>query len=388
MPPSPSAPLIVVAPDSFKGSLSAPQASDAIARGILRAIPSADIRRCPMADGGEGTLDAVLSVHGTRDSIHIANAAGIPTTSAIGQLDSATGLIEVAQIVGLTDRNGTSLPVTHRTTSGVGEAILALLDRGCNKIFVALGGSSTNDAGAGLLTALGVRLLDKQGKPITPLPENFAQVSTIDISGIDPRLAHCELIGMSDVDNPLTGSRGATFVFGPQKGVAQHDLRHLDSSLTAFASKIEDAFSRRCATLPGAGAAGGLGFAIMALGGTLVSGAGMVADLLRLDSLFANADWVITGEGRTDEQTLSGKAPMIVAQRARNYGVPVTLLSGSVEVSALALANEHFSSCFSLVPGPMSLERAIQDAETLLASQAEQLARLWMLSPSRPQWKT
>jgi len=374
-----SSPIIVVAPDSFKGSLSAAQAAMAMERGILRAIPAAIVRKCPMADGGEGTLEALLSVRGRRDVIRVRGAASHPIYAIVGEFEAQSGIIEVAQIVGITDSEGMSAPVSDRTTLGVGDAILTLLDRGCKSITLALGGSSTNDAGAGMLVALGVRLLDREGRAVPPSPNNLDQVARIDISGIDKRLESCTLVGMSDVQNPLTGADGATFVYGPQKGVSTQQLERFDSNLAHFAACLEEALSRRAATLPGSGAAGGLGFAIRMLGGELCSGASMIADLLGLDSLLVDADWAITGEGRSDSQTLQGKAPSVVALRARQKRVPITLLSGAIDGDALVSANEYFSGCFSLVPGPMPLERAIKEAEILLANEAEQLTRLWAL---------
>ena len=349
-----------------------------MACGILRAIPSAIVRKCPMADGGEGTLDALLSTRGTRYIIEVRDAGGNQRNAFIGELEGS-GIIEVAEIVGITDSIGMSAPVSVRTTLGVGDTILALLERGCRKITLALGGSSTNDAGAGMLVALGMRLLDREGKDVAPSPDQLDRVAAVDMSGLDERLNRCEFVGMSDVQNPLLGSTGATFVFGPQKGVSPLQLERFDRNIAHFSKLLEEAVSCRAAMLPGSGAAGGLGFAIRMLGGELCSGAGMVSDLLGLDALLVDAAWALTGEGRSDRQTMQGKAPIVVAERARRLGVPTTLLSGAVDVEALAAEEQLFSGCFSLVPGPMSMEQAIQDAESLLANKAEQLARLWDL---------
>jgi glycerate kinase len=373
-------PTIVVAPNSFKGSLSAFQAAAAMERGILRAIPSANIHKCSMADGGEGTLDALLSSHGHRDLIPVRGADGAEKIAAVGEFDDGIAVIEVAQIVGITDPIGMATPVAKRTTLGVGDAIKALLDRGYRQIRIALGGSSTNDGGAGMLVALGARLLDRHGLPLAPTPEYLNHVATIDVTDLDQRLADCKLLAMADVQNCLTGAEGATFIFGPQKGVSPAQLESFDAGIARFAACLETALAREASLTPGSGAAGGLGFAVRMLGGELRSGAGMIADLLGLDSLLSKADWVLTGEGRSDSQTLRGKAPHIVSERARQQGISVTLLSGAVDGQALSILNEHFAGCFSLVSRPMDLDTALQEAETLLANEAEQLARVWALS--------
>ncbi len=369
---------IVVAPDSLKGSLSAAHAAAAIERGIRQAIPSAIVRQCPMADGGEGTLDALLSTRGRRFTVPARGASGELKQVPVGDLDGI-GIVEIAEIVGITDNAGVATPVGQRSTLGVGDAMRALLDRGYSEIRVALGGSSTNDAGAGLLAGLGARLMDRDGLELPPAPDNLGRIARIDLSQLDSRLLRCRLLAMSDVQNPLLGLLGATFVFGPQKGVAPEQRENFDANLAQFARCLEQALHLAASDLPGSGAAGGLGFALRMLGGELRSGAHMVADLLGLDALLAGAAWAITGEGRSDQQTLHGKAPFVVSQRASAHGVPVTLLSGAVDPKALAQLDEHFAGCFSLVPGPMPLQAAIAKAPTLLTNAAEQIARIWAL---------
>ena len=241
---------------------------------------------------------------------------------------------------------------------------------------VGLGGSSTNDGGAGLLAALGVALRDAAGREVGPGPEGLATLAHVDASALDPRLAGCAITIMSDVNNPLTGEHGATAIFGPQKGVA---LRR--SAATTTRSRFSrSAPSRRSdgarANEPGAGAAGGLGFALQLLGGEFHSGAEVVADLIGLDAALAGADWAITGEGRSDAQTLLRKAPFVVAERARAQSVPVTLISGAIDAEALPALGRHFAGCFGLPNGPASLDACIAGAEQLLADRAEQVARV------------
>jgi len=376
MPNLSSAPVVVIAPDSFKGSLSAEQVAQAIASGVTRAQPDAVVRICPMADGGEGTLDAMLTGGGERRILTVRGAAGPAREAATGLLGDGSAIVETAEIVGITDPVGMGVPVEARSSRGMGEAIRALLDVGVRRFFVALGGSSTNDGGAGLLAGLGMKLFDVEGKEIEPTPEKLERLARIDVSQLDARLADATFVGMSDVDNPLTGEHGATAIFGPQKGVKSEQIASVDAALARFADLLEPALQRTARNLPGAGAAGGLGFALHMLGAQFEPGAETVARQIGLDTALDGADWLITGEGRSDVQTLHGKAPFIACAHARAVGVPATLLSGAVDSSALPRLSEHFSGCFSPAPGPITLEVAIRDAAHLLANEAEQLTRL------------
>jgi glycerate kinase len=289
----------------------------------------------------------------------------------------ATAVIEAAQVVGITDRDGMSIDVGRRTTRGVGETVMKLLDQGVRRFMVGLGGSSTNDGGAGMLAALGMALRDAAGRDVEAGPEGLALLAHVDASALDPRLAACAITLMSDVNNPLTGEHGATAVFGPQKGVAAAQVRRFDEAIARFAECAEAAVGRRAANEPGAGAAGGLGFALQLLGGRFHSGAAVVADLIGLDAALADADWAITGEGRSDAQTLLHKAPFVVAERARARSVPVTLISGAIDPEALPALGGHFAGCFGLPNGPATLEDCIAGAERLLADRAEQVARVF-----------
>ena len=376
MPNLSSAPVVVIAPDSFKGSLSAEQVAQAVASGITRARPDVIVRICPMADGGEGTLDAMLTGGGERRILTVRGAAGPVREAATGLLGDGSAIIETAEIVGITDPVGMGVPVQARSSRGMGEAIRALLDVGVRRFFVALGGSSTNDGGAGLLAGLGMKLFDAQGEELEPTPEQLARLARIDVSQLDARLADASFVGMSDVDNPLTGEHGATAIFGPQKGVKPEQIASVDAALARFADLLEPALQRTARNLPGAGAAGGLGFALHMLGAQFEPGAETVARQIGLDAALDGADWLITGEGRSDVQTLHGKAPFIACAHARALGVPATLLSGAVDSSALPRLADPFSGCFSPAPGPITLEVAIRDAAHLLANEAEQLTRL------------
>ncbi len=330
-----------------------------------------------MADGGEGTLDAILSRGGERRSRAVAGASGAPIDAAYGMIDGGrTAVIEAAQVVGLTERIGTSVDVERRSTRGVGELIRAALDAGARELMIGVGGSSTNDGGAGMLAALGMKLFDASGHTVDATPAALASLAAVDARTMDARLADARITIMSDVDNPLLGERGATAIFGPQKGVPPERVRAIDETLRRFATLAEQAVGKSVRELPGSGAAGGLGFALQLIGGTLRSGAEVVADLVGLDAALAGATWLITGEGRSDAQTLLGKTPWVVAKRARARGVPATLLSGSIDGAALPALGAQFAGCFALPAGPSTLEQCVADAPALLADRAEQIARL------------
>jgi glycerate kinase len=375
---------IVIAPDSFKGSIPADAAATAIATGLRRVWPDADLRLRPMADGGEGTLDIVLSRGGMRRTSRVAGASGAPLDAGFGLIDNgATAVIEIAQVVGLTDAAAAAAPVERRSTRGLGELIRLLLDAGVRNYLVGLGGSSTNDGGAGLLAALGLKLADAKGRDVDPTPAGLASLAEVDASVLDSRLAQAHITIMSDVDNPLCGERGATAIFGAQKGMRADAAAELDARLARFAVLTERAVGRSAKDRPGAGAAGGLGFALQLLGGHLRSGAEVIADLLGLDAALDGADWLITGEGRSDRQTLLGKAPFVVARRAAAKGVPASLVSGAVDRDALLELGRVFAGCHSLTFGPATLEDCLADAAQLLADRAEQLALLFAAARAR-----
>jgi len=348
---------VVVAPDSFKGSLSAPDAAAAIAAGVARGWPGATTRVRPMADGGEGTLDAVLRATGssaTRGAIDVEGAGGATVSAGYGIVDRAgvpTAVLEAAQVVAITDPAGMAVPVSARSSFGLGRQVRALLDRGVRHFMIGLGGSSTNDG--------------------------LASLASADASGLDPRLKACAITIMSDVNNPLTGDRGATAIFGPQKGVARDRVAAIDGTLARYAEIVERAVGRRAAREAGAGAAGGLGHALMLIGGAMRSGAEVVADLVALDEALTGAAWAITGEGRSDAQTLLSKGPAVVASHARAKGVPVSLLSGAVDAFALPELGKRFDGCFALPAGPATLEACVRDAASLLADRAEAMARVY-----------
>ncbi len=383
---------IVLAPDSFKGSLSAESVCAALELGLRRVLPDAEIVRRPMADGGEGTLDAVLTALAANDKnagarrkqALVRNAAGQSAESGYALIKHGViyeaALIEVAQIVGIEDAQNMAVPVGDRSSYGVGELMRLLIADGIRHFFIGLGGTSTNDGGAGLLAALGVKFTGTFRREILPTPNGLAKLISVDVTGLDARLADCEITLLSDVNNVLTGEYGATAIFGPQKGVAKTDIAAVDSVIAAYAERLEAALQKHGSDKPGAGAAGGLGYALQLLGAKFESGAQTVARLTGLAAACKNADWLITGEGRTDAQTLLGKTPFAAAQIARehgNAGLKATLISGGIDAGSLVALNATFNGgCFSIVPGPMALDQAVIRAPELLANAAEQIARI------------
>ena len=383
---------IVLAPDSFKGSLSAEAVCAALELGLRRVLPDAEIVQRPMADGGEGTLDAVVTALAAHDKnagarrkqALVRNAAGQSAEAGYALIKQGViyeaALIEVAQIVGIEDAHNMAVPVGDRSSYGVGELMRLLVNDGIRHFFIGLGGTSTNDGGAGLLAALGVKFTGTFRREILPTPNGLAKLISVDVTGLDARLADCEITLLSDVNNVLTGEHGATAIFGPQKGVAKTDIASVDAVIAAYAERLEAALQKHAKDKPGAGAAGGLGYALQLLGAKFESGAQTVARLTGLAAACKNADWLITGEGRTDAQTLLGKTPFAAAQIAREHGhkgLKATLISGGVDAGSLAALNATFNGgCFSIVPGPMALDQAVIRAPELLANAAEQIARI------------
>ncbi|WP_328702122.1 glycerate kinase [Alicyclobacillus fructus] len=371
---------ILLAPDSFKGSLSAAEAAMAMAEGVRRACPSAQLSLLSIADGGEGTLDAIAAATGAAFApADVITAGGSRKRARFLVLSDGTAVIECAEAVGLPEAMRSGRDIWHRNTFGVGELIRRALDLGHWRIAVALGGSGTNDAGAGLLAALGVRFVDDAGLDVEPVPAAFHRIARVDATQLDPRLQAVKLIALCDVENPLLGPNGATHVFGPQKGVGPDDVPRLDMALGHMAARCEAAFGRSASRLPGAGAAGGLGFALYLLGASRISGIEFVLDAIRFDEHLQGASLVLTGEGRTEEQTAYGKAVAGVARRAKAHGVPVFCISGAVDPGAERLYALGVSALFSSAPGPISLDEAMGNAKQLLAAAAENAVRAWLV---------
>jgi glycerate kinase len=370
---------IVIAPDSFKGSASALAAANAMALGALAVFPRAEVTRVPIADGGEGTVEALVTAsHGRIEHRTVRGPLGEPVRAHWGVLgDGRTAVVEMAAASGLTlvprERRDPRITTTH----GTGELIRAALNEGYSRIVVGIGGSATNDGGTGMARALGIRFLDSEGADLAEGGAALARLSRIDLSGADPRLASAEILVACDVDNPLTGPRGASAVYGPQKGATPEMVAQLDAGLDRFARIATAATGRDVAGVPGAGAAGGLGAGLLFFTpARLRPGVSIVLESVGFDALVRGADLVITGEGRTDFQTAMGKAPIGVAAAAKAHGVPVVCIAGGLGDGADEVLRHGIDALASVVPGPMTLDECMARAAELLEAGTARACRL------------
>ncbi|UKS30827.1 glycerate kinase [Paenibacillus sp. HWE-109] len=372
---------IVIAPDSFKGSLSAREAAAAIEQGILLAAPQAETVLIPMADGGEGTRDSLINTtRGTTYAVEVLGPLGQEITAEYGVLgDGTTCVIEMADASGLCLIPSDQRNPLLTTTYGTGQLIKHALDSGYREFILAIGGSATNDGGAGMLQALGLELLDEAGQPVGAGGQALARIRQINGTRLDSRIQASRFTIASDVTNPFIGPRGASAVFGPQKGATPAMVAELDEALHHWADQMEQSTGIAVHHLPSAGAAGGLSGACLAFfPSTVRPGIEIVMEKTQLHAQLAGADLVITGEGRTDAQTASGKAPMGIAQAAQRLGIPVFVLAGSVGDGIEALYAHGITSIHSIMDGPMQLEDAMQRTAELLSHTAEQVLRTYL----------
>lgn len=377
---------IAIAPDSFKECLSAAEVAEAIAEGVRRALPGCETVCVPMADGGEGTVDAlVAATDGRLVDVTVTGPVGAPVPARYGLLGNAGGaVIEMAAASGLALVRPEARNPRIATTYGTGELIRDALERGVSRIIIGIGGSATNDGGAGAAQALGISLRDETGQELPPGGAALAQLAAIDLSRRHPRLQDCVLDVACDVDNPLCGPKGASRVYGPQKGATPAMVDELDAALQHFGALIEAHLGMPVLDVPGAGAAGGLGAGLIAFaGGVLRPGVELVAEACRLKPRIAEADLVITGEGRIDGQTPHGKTPAGVARLARELGIPVVAIAGSLGPGHEAVHACGIGEVLPLVAGTVSVEEAMARAPELLASAGERLVRAWVRSRGR-----
>jgi glycerate 2-kinase len=370
---------IVIAPDSYKGSLSAVEVAESMERGIRKVFPDAQIRKIPIADGGEGTVAALTASTGGRTLTEIVeDPLGRSIPAEWGILgDGRTAVIETAAASGLNlvpkDRRDPRIA----SSFGTGLLIKAALDAGLRKIIIGLGGSATNDGGAGMITALGAVFLDESGNELPPGGSALINLHKIDLSNLDARLKATEITVACDVDNPLCGPRGASAVYGPQKGATPEIVNELDSALSHYAGIAAKATGKNVSELPGSGAAGGLGAGLMLFtNAVLRPGIDIVIEATDLSRIIQEADLVLTGEGNTDFQTAFGKAPMGVAGIAKKHGKPVICLSGGLGAGANDLLGLGIDALMSIANGPMTLEQCMESADRLIEGAAERLARL------------
>jgi glycerate kinase len=368
---------VLVAPQEFKGSLSARAAARAMAEGLRRALPNAELDIAPMADGGPGTVEALVETAGGElREITAENALGRPVRAAWGLLPDGTAVVEMAAASGLSLLKERELDPRGASTFGTGQLIGAALDAGCRRIIVGVGGSATNDGGAGAAQALGARLLDADGGELPPGGAALARLARIDISALDSRLRACEVLVATDVTNLLCGAEGASAVYGPQKGASAEVVRELDSALAHYARIIERDLGIDVARREGAGAAGGLSAGLVAFAGAeLRSGFELVAEAVGLRQRLRKADLALTGEGRLDAQTGFGKTAAGVAATAKEEGVAVVAVVGGL-VEGYDVGASPFDAVLAITPGPMALEEAQARAAELVAAAAEQVGRL------------
>lgn len=370
-------PRVLIAADKFKGSLTAVQVAERVMTGLRRVVPGVEVEALPVADGGDGTVDAAVAAGFERREVRVAGPLGDELTAAFA-LRGDTAVVEMAEASGLQRLPaGVFAPLTS-STYGSGELLRAALDAGARTIVFGVGGSATTDGGAGMLSALGARFVDAEGEPVAPGGAALSDVATADLSGLDPRLSSVDLVLASDVDNPLTGPKGAPAVYGPQKGASPDDVEILDAALGHFAAVLEKSIGSSAteyAAAPGAGAAGGIGYGALVLGARFRPGIEVMLDVLGFAPALERATLVITGEGSLDEQTLHGKAPAGVAAAARAAGKEVVAVCGRLALRPEALGRAGIRRAYPLTEVEPDIARCISDAGPILETVAQNIAR-------------
>ncbi|MEQ6359622.1 glycerate kinase [Thermoanaerobacter thermohydrosulfuricus] len=369
---------ILIAPDKFKGSLSAFEVADSIEKGILKVFPKAVIEKVPMADGGEGTVESLVDATGGKIiKTNVKDPLFRDIESFYGILgDGKTAIIEMAAASGLYLLKDYERNPMITTTYGTGQLVKDALDRGCRKFIIAIGGSATNDGGAGMAMVLGVKFYDEDGREIGLGGGELSKIYSIDTSNLDDRLKECEFIVACDVANPLIGENGASRVYAPQKGATKEMVEVLDKNLEHYGKLLEKYFNKKIIDVPGSGAAGGLGAGLMAfLNAQLKSGIEIIIETLKLEEKIKEADIVISGEGKIDFQTAFGKTISGIAKLCKKHNKPLIVIAGTVE-DIEKLYEIGVSSVFSTMEKPMSLEDAIKNTSTLLEKSAERIFRL------------
>ena len=370
----------VLAPDSFKESMSAKSVAKAMERGIKKVIPDAECIHIPMADGGEGTVQSLIdATGGTLYEINVKGPLLNTVKAEFAMLgDGKTAVIEMASASGIQLVKKEERNPLYTTTYGTGELIKAALDKGATNIVIGIGGSATNDGGAGMVQALGARLLDKSGNELSYGGGQLINLESIDLKGLDSRLKHVSVEVACDVNNPLIGPKGASYIFGPQKGATKDMVEALDKGLTHYGNKIKELFNKDISNVDGAGAAGGLGGGLMAfLDARLVKGVDLVIKHTCLEEKLRGADYVFTGEGSIDDQTIFGKTPIGVSKTALKYKIPVVAFAGRVCCKELEkLYEEGITAIIGIVPGIVTLQEALENGEENIERASENVVRL------------
>ncbi|MDD2234826.1 MAG: glycerate kinase [Desulfitobacteriaceae bacterium] len=372
---------IIIAPDSFKGSLNAGKVAECIAAGFIKTDPAVECYKIPLADGGEGTTHCVIGVIGGRLLVRtVTGPLGEPVQAEIGICkDNKTAVIEVAGASGLTLVPPERRNPLQTTSKGTGELILAALDEGCNKIILGLGGSATNDGGFGILKALGVRFFDREGLELEDKVRDLARLDKIDLGSLDKRLQNVQFTLACDVDNPLCGSQGASAVYGPQKGAAREQVEELDNLLGHYADVLEAVAGYRVREVPGSGAAGGIAAGMLTMfNARIVSGVEIVLELMAVEGLLAKGeiDLLITGEGEINGQSVRGKVPVGVARLAKKYGIPVIAFTGCIGPGSEKVYGQGIEAIIPIAPGPISLSESMSQVEIFLEETAVRVSKL------------
>ena len=373
---------ILLSPQEFKESLSGYEVASAMKEGILRVDPLVNIEISPVADGGDGTLKTMVDVtNGNIVEETVENPLGDQIQAEWGKLGtSQTAVIEMARASGLALLKENEKSALKTTTYGTGQLFKSALDQGIKKFILAIGGSATNDGGAGFATAIGARLLDKNNNAIYPSGENLSLIDKIDLSNLDQRIKDIEVQVACDVNNPLCGDTGASAIFGPQKGASNNDIDILDRNLLHWSELIRNQMGKDVKDIPGAGAAGGLGAGLMAfVNAELALGADIVLNTLDYEKKLKDIDLVIVGEGQTDKSTQYNKSPVAVSTRAKKLGIPVICISGSLGEGYKECTNQGIDSFFSIVNKPMELEFALNNAYDLISSSTEEIYKTLIL---------
>lgn len=369
---------ILIAPQAFKGSISAVDVAAAMREGVLRVLPDAEVSAVAVADGGDGTLETLVEGSGGEiHNIEVTGPLGERRTAEWGAMgDGATAVIEMARTSGLALVPDEKRDPLITTTFGLGEAIIHAIDAGYRRFIIGIGGSATNDAGAGMAQALGVRLLDSSGGDLEFGGAALSKLENIDMSGLNDTVRSCEFLVACDVNNPLTGPTGASAIYGPQKGATPEMVKSLDAALLHFAEVVKRDIGVEINDVPGSGAAGGLGGGMIAFAnGELRAGVDIVLDTVRLDDYLAGCNLVITGEGSMDHSTIYNKAPVGVAERAKRLGIPVVGISGSLGAGFQDVHEHGIDALASITPGPMTLDEASERAAELISNATEQVLR-------------
>jgi glycerate 2-kinase len=369
---------VVLAPDKFKGSLTAAEVADALAAGMVGVLPQLETIRLPVADGGDGTVAAALSAGFDKVIVDAVGPTGEPVEASYA-LDGDRAVVELAAVVGLSMLPGGQLDPLGSSTYGLGVVIADAIRRGATTIVLGLGGSASTDGGAGMVQALGARLLDADGHNLPPGGGNLSGLARLDVAPLRDTVGDGTIIVASDVANPLLGPNGAATVFGPQKGAGPEDVQQLEHSLWQWSQLVSEATGRNDAQRAGSGAAGGTGFAALALlNADITPGIDLILDLIDFDRKVVGADLVVTGEGSLDEQSLAGKAPIGVARAAASAGVRVVAVAGRLQLSPAQLRDAGISAAYALTDLEPDLNRCIANASPLLRSVGAQIAKDWL----------